>query len=207
LPAKGVYLAIAGGGAILLWSGLRGKSWSTVLRDIVSGKNPKTAPTSNPIQQASPSTTTPASSSPSGGSSTTYNSNAPTGGIFGTVTAGITQALAQNIARAMGHADWTTGQEWQDWVYLWDQESSWNNNALNSSSGAYGIAQALGHGTPATAGASNNEYGGYGLTTKQAIAANNGSPTYQIIWGINYIATTYGSPSAAWAHEEANNWY
>lgn len=40
---------IAGGGAILLWSALEGKSWSTVLRDIISGQNPATAPNTNAI--------------------------------------------------------------------------------------------------------------------------------------------------------------
>jgi hypothetical protein len=56
---------------------------------------------------------------------------------------------------------------------------------VNPSSGAYGIPQSLGHGHPYALGDYKN----------------------QIIWGLNYIRQRYGSPSAAWAHEVANNWY
>ena len=31
--------------------------------------------------------------------------------------------------------------------------------------------------------------------------------TTQIRWGLQYIKGTYGSPCAAWAHEEATGWY
>lgn len=70
-------------------------------------------------------------------------------------------------------------------VKLWNQESGWNPNAVNTSSGAYGIPQALGHGHP------------YNLGDYKA----------QIDWGLNYIQGRYGSPSAAWAHEQRYNWY
>jgi len=42
-------LFAAGGGVLLLWSGLTGRSWSTVLKDLVSGKNPAASPVKNPI--------------------------------------------------------------------------------------------------------------------------------------------------------------
>jgi hypothetical protein len=29
----------------------------------------------------------------------------------------------------------------------------------------------------------------------------------QIRWGLEYIKDTYGSPCAAWSHEEATGWY
>lgn len=70
-------------------------------------------------------------------------------------------------------------------VKLWNQESGWNANAVNPTSGAYGIPQSLGHGHP------------YNLGDYQA----------QILWGLQYIKDTYGSPSAAWAHEQRYNWY
>lgn len=38
-----------GGGTILLWSGLTGRKISTVLKDLISGKSPTTAPQTNPI--------------------------------------------------------------------------------------------------------------------------------------------------------------
>lgn len=48
MPLKAGYLLAAGGGAILLYSGLRGKSWSGVLRNVISGKPITTTP-DNPI--------------------------------------------------------------------------------------------------------------------------------------------------------------
>ena len=112
---------------------------------------------------------------------------------------------------------WAVGQEWDDLVALWNRESGWYNTAFNAS-GAYGVAQALGHGTAETAETGprsvgsdspgvNASYGGYGLSTAQAQAANAGHASPQIIWGLNYIKATYGNPIAAWAHEESAGWY
>lgn len=93
-------------------------------------------------------------------------------------------------------------------VSLWNQESGWSPKARNSGTGAFGIAQALGHGVPGGAAPDGtNEYGGFGLSPAQAQAANSGVAYWQIVWGLNYIANRYGSPQAAWAHEQANNWY
>lgn len=50
MPVKGGYLLLAGTGGLLLWSGLKGKSWSTVAKDILSGKNPKASLTAFTIQ-------------------------------------------------------------------------------------------------------------------------------------------------------------
>jgi hypothetical protein len=33
------------------------------------------------------------------------------------------------------------------------------------------------------------------------------SAATQIRWGLAYIKGRYGSPSKAWAHEQANGWY
>lgn len=75
-------------------------------------------------------------------------------------------------------------------VNLWNRESGWNVHAGNSSSGAYGIPQAL----PASKMASfGDDY------------LNNGQT--QIKWGLSYIKSTYGSPSAAWSHFLNRNWY
>lgn len=93
-------------------------------------------------------------------------------------------------------------------VSLWNQESGWNPKARNPSSGAFGIAQALGHGVPGGAAPDGtNEYGGFGLSPAQARAANSGTAYWQIVWGLNYIAATYGSPQSAWSHEQSHNWY
>ena len=94
-------------------------------------------------------------------------------------------AAAQAFARAhLAQFGWDQGQM-PPLIALWNQESGWNANAVNPSSGAYGIPQSLGHGHP----------------------YNLGDYANQVLWGLNYIKGRYGSPSAAWAHEVANNWY
>jgi hypothetical protein len=73
---------------------------------------------------------------------------------------------------------------------LWALESGWNIYASNPGSGAYGIPQALPGSKMASAG-----------PDWQSDAAT------QIRWGLTYIQGTYGSPCAAWSHEEADGWY
>ena len=73
---------------------------------------------------------------------------------------------------------------------LWNVESGWNPSAQNPSSGAYGIPQALPGSKMASAGADWQT-----------------NPATQIRWGLEYIQSTYGSPCAAWSHEEATGWY
>jgi hypothetical protein len=73
---------------------------------------------------------------------------------------------------------------------LWALESGWNIYASNPSSGAYGIPQALPGSKMASAG-----------PDWQSNAAT------QIRWGLTYIQGTYGSPCAAWSHDEADGWY
>jgi hypothetical protein len=73
---------------------------------------------------------------------------------------------------------------------LWNTESGWNYAASNPSSGAYGIPQALPGDKMASAGAD-------WMT----------NPVTQIRWGLGYIQSVYGSPCAAWSHEQAYGWY
>jgi hypothetical protein len=73
---------------------------------------------------------------------------------------------------------------------LWEHESSWSVSAANPGSGAFGIPQALPGSRMASAGPDWQT-----------------SATTQIKWGLQYIKGTYGSPCAAWAHEEATSWY
>lgn len=102
-------------------------------------------------------------------------------GGFGGAASGAAQQYA---ASQLSHYGWGANQM-GPLIALWNQESGWNPNAVNPSSGAYGIPQALGHGHP----------------------FNLGDYVAQINWGLQYIAGRYGSPAAAWAHEQANNWY
>jgi hypothetical protein len=73
---------------------------------------------------------------------------------------------------------------------LWKKESGWNHFAMNRSSGAYGIPQALPGEKMASAGSD---------------WATN--PATQIQWGLGYIEGRYGTPCAAWGHSQAKNWY
>ena len=74
--------------------------------------------------------------------------------------------------------------QWPCLYDLWQQESGWNVYADNPSSGAYGIPQSLPGDKMASAGAD---------------WATN--PTTQIIWGLGYIKSVYGTPCAAWQNE------
>jgi hypothetical protein len=117
---------------------------------------------------------------------------------------GSAQAILQNTAAQDG---WGSGAEWQALSNVENAEAGFNPTAENPSSGALGLAQALGHGDANTAGTLGNQYGGYGLTDAQAKAANSGNAADQALWMVNYIKSTYGSPEAAWAHEQADHWY
>ena len=116
---------------------------------------------------------------------------------------------AQNTARLLLAKFGWAAAEMAPLVSLWTRESGWRNTARNPTSGAFGIAQALGHGTSCSAAPDGtNEYGPqYGLTCAEAQQANAGSVRWQIEWGLGYIKSRYGSPSGALAHENANNWY
>jgi hypothetical protein len=95
----------------------------------------------------------------------------------------------QEIARQMLDADGQGGQ-FACLDALWNEESGWNVYATNPGSGAYGIPQALPGDKMASAG-----------PDWRTDAAT------QIRWGVSYIDSVYGSPCAAWSHEEADGWY
>jgi hypothetical protein len=129
LPVKGGYLLAAGGGAILLWSGIKGHSWSTVLRDIIGGKQ---VPSTEELAiQSSPS----AFSSGGSGPGPVTGSGGPVGG-----TVAKNKAIGRTLAAAYG---WAGASEWGALDSLWTRESGWNNHAKNPTSGAYGIPQSL----------------------------------------------------------------
>jgi hypothetical protein len=118
---------MAAGGGILLWSGIKGHNWSTVLRDVIAGKPiPKTqdmAITSN------------AAAYGYGGSASSNIS----GAVGGSVTKN--KAIAVPLASGYGWGPGTSN--WTSLGMLWTRESGWDNHAKNPSSGAYGIPQSL----------------------------------------------------------------
>jgi hypothetical protein len=96
----------------------------------------------------------------------------------------------QQIAAAMlGSFGWSSG-EFGCLQSLWNAESGWNPSATNPISGAYGIPQALPGSKMASAGADWQT-----------------NPATQIKWGLGYIKQVYGSPCAAWSHEQSAGWY
>ena len=71
-----------------------------------------------------------------------------------------------------------------------ERESSWDLHATNSSSGAYGLGQAL---------------PGYKMASMGSDWRN--SALIQIKWALSYMTGRYGSPCAAWAFWQAHDWY
>jgi hypothetical protein len=99
---------------------------------------------------------------------------------------------ARATARSMATSQYGWGEDQFTCLdRLWQKESGWSYSALNSSSGATGIPQALPGSKMASAG------------TDWATNA-----TTQISWGLGYIkASSYGTPCAAWSHSQSVGWY
>lgn len=102
----------------------------------------------------------------------------------GMVLGATSQQAVQMGARMAAAYGWN-GPQFMALFNLWMRESGWNPYAVNKSSGAYGIPQSLGHGHP----------------------YNLGDIAAQETWGMNYIASRYGTPANAWAHETRYGWY
>lgn len=70
------------------------------------------------------------------------------------------------------------------------RESTWNPLAVNASSGAYGLVQALPGSKMASAGSDWRT-----------------NPATQIKWGLDYMNSRYGSPCGAWSFWQTHHWY
>ena len=101
------------------------------------------------------------------------------------VQSSYTVAQIQAMARQMVPAD-----QFQCFSNIVDHESSWNYQAVNPSSGAYGLFQAL-------PGSKMSSVGADWQT----------NPATQIKWGLNYMNSRYDSPCGAWSFWQANHWY
>jgi hypothetical protein len=110
----------------------------------------------------------------------------PAAGAQPVTASGSPQQIAEGM---LGSYGWSSSQ-FSCLQPLWNAESGWNASASNPSSGAYGIPQALPGSKMASAG-----------PDWQTSAAT------QIRWGLGYIRSVYGSPCAAWSHEQAYGWY
>ncbi|MFJ7303584.1 transglycosylase SLT domain-containing protein [Streptomyces sp. NPDC099088] len=94
-------------------------------------------------------------------------------------------AQIQAMARQM-----VPSGQFQCFSNIVNHESSWNYKAVNASSGAYGLFQAL-------PGSKMSSVGSDWQT----------NPATQIKWGLNYMNGRYGSPCEAWSFWQANSWY
>ncbi|MEU6481976.1 transglycosylase SLT domain-containing protein [Streptomyces sp. NPDC047017] len=96
-----------------------------------------------------------------------------------------TVAQVQAIARQI-----VPGGQFQCFSNIVDHESTWNYRAVNASSGAYGLVQAL-------PGSKMSSVGADWQT----------NPATQIKWGLNYMNDRYGSPCDAWSYWQVNHNY
>ncbi len=76
--------------------------------------------------------------------------------------------------------------QWAAFDKLITKESGWNINAVNKSSGACGLGQAL----PCS-----------------KLGDARGNPSAEIDWIITYINNRYGNPVSAWNFHLNHNWY
>ncbi|MFF8376263.1 transglycosylase SLT domain-containing protein [Streptomyces sp. NPDC015661] len=102
-------------------------------------------------------------------------------GTTGSASAASEQEIARQIVPPAQFASFSK---------IVEHESGWNHTATNSSSGAYGLVQALPGSKMASAGSDWKT-----------------NPATQIKWGLKYMNERYGSPNAAWAFWQANGWY
>lgn len=112
---------------------------------------------------------------------------ATTGLVFTAVPA---QAAAPTSAQAIAKQMIKDPAQYQAFSNIVSKESGWNPKAQNSSSGAYGLVQALPASKMSSAGSDWKT-----------------NPETQIKWGLDYMNDRYGSPVGAWDFWQSNGWY
>ena len=115
----------------------------------------------------------------------------PLKGLFGggdVDLSGISGDLVKSVEEVFARHGFT-GQQWEDAKWIINNESSWNPNAQNPTSTAYGLFQFL-DSTWATVGATKTS-----------------DPVAQADAGAKYMKQRYGTPTEARRFWEANNWY
>ena len=174
---SGKAVVITAAGFVLFWSGLKNATLKTTLTSLLKGQNPPATSETPPLIGVA---TAGASGGSAASSALAASAAVPPADLTGTEQAN--RALGKLLAGSYG---WATGANWQALDYGWGTlESGWNNSALNGSwpSGAYGIPQAHpGNKMPKAAW--------------PVSAGGSNSATEQILWGLAYIKSTYGSPS------------
>ncbi|WP_225821052.1 transglycosylase SLT domain-containing protein [Streptomyces naphthomycinicus] len=106
------------------------------------------------------------------------------------LTAAPAQAAPASSAQSIAHQMIPDAAQFNAFSKIVEHESGWNPAATNSSSGAYGLVQALPGSKMASAGSDWKT-----------------NPATQIKWGLDYMNSRYGSPVKAWNFWQANGWY
>lgn len=125
-----------------------------------------------------------------GGSSTSSAAASAPASSGSAPSSGAGSVTPSMLSQVGGKYGWTGGQL-SDWLKVIMAESGGNPQARNPSSGAFGIGQFL--------GGTLTEYAPYGATSA--------NPLNQLEAMAKYIHDRYGTPTAAWAHEQADHWY
>lgn len=171
MPLKPSYLLLTGGGAIVAYSGIKGKGISSAVRSVIAGQSPANAINTAPITGPPPNAVTQFGG---GGTGLPFGT---AGGKGGGGSALANKALGMAMAASYG---WI-GQQWLYLLTGWEEESGWSTTAANQPSDPYNHAYGIPQANPGTKMAS----AGAGWRTSARV---------QIAWGLGYIKATYGSP-------------
>ncbi|MCX4974940.1 lytic transglycosylase domain-containing protein [Streptomyces sp. NBC_00620] len=115
---------------------------------------------------------------------------ATTGMVLTAAPAQAATTASASSAKTIAHKVIPDAAQFNAFSKIVEHESGWDVNATNSSSGAYGLVQALPGSKMASAGSDWKT-----------------NPETQIKWGLNYMNDRYGSPVGAWNFWQANGWY
>ncbi|MFJ3877875.1 transglycosylase SLT domain-containing protein [Streptomyces sp. NPDC090077] len=111
-------------------------------------------------------------------------------GVAGSVLAAVPAQAAPTGAKAIAQQMIKDPAQFAAFDKIVTHESGWDYTATNSSSGAYGLVQALPASKMSSAGSDWKT-----------------NPATQIKWGLDYMNERYGSPVEAWNFWQANHWY
>ncbi|MFF0598507.1 aggregation-promoting factor C-terminal-like domain-containing protein [Streptomyces antibioticus] len=115
---------------------------------------------------------------------------AASAGIAMTAAPAHAASSSASSAQAIAHKMIPDAAQYKAFSNIVSHESGWNVKATNSSSGAYGLVQALPASKMASAGSDWKT-----------------NPATQIKWGLDYMNSRYGSPVAAWNFWQSHGWY
>lgn len=170
---NGAALGAIAAGSVFTYAGIKGFSVLQVVQSVIKGQSPAGLSATEAIDVSG------TEALQGSAAALSASANVPPADLTGTEQAN--RALGEALAASYG---WI-GTDWKALDYGWGHlESGWNSSALNGSwpSGAYGIPQA---------------HPGNKMPKAAWPVADGGSnsATAQILWGLSYIKSEYGSPS------------